>query len=143
VGAGAVGIEAAIDLRKEGKAVTVIEMLDGYQSLNASASGGFDDLMALIKELDIPIRLGTKLAEVTDDAVICTDMKTGESVTLPADTVLLAMGVKPRHKEADELRRSCPETSVFLVGDATASATTLPTPRAARCWRRRIFDRLT
>jgi NADPH-dependent 2,4-dienoyl-CoA reductase/sulfur reductase-like enzyme len=73
VGAGAVGIEAAIDLKKEGKDVTVIEMLDGYQSLNASASGGFDDLMAIIKDLNIPIRLSTKLTEVTDSAVVCTD----------------------------------------------------------------------
>jgi 2,4-dienoyl-CoA reductase-like NADH-dependent reductase (Old Yellow Enzyme family)/thioredoxin reductase len=117
VGAGAVGIEAAIDLKKEGKDVTVIEMLDGYQSLNASASGGFDDLMAIIKDLNIPILLSTKLAEVTDNSVICTDLKTGASKTIPADTVLLAMGVKPRVKAADELRHSCPETSVFLAGD--------------------------
>ena len=42
---------------------------------------------------------------------------TGEKVTIPADSVLLAMGVKSRWAEADALRRACPETSAFLVGD--------------------------
>jgi 2,4-dienoyl-CoA reductase-like NADH-dependent reductase (Old Yellow Enzyme family)/thioredoxin reductase len=117
VGAGAVGIEAAIDLRKEGKDVTVIEMAGDYSSLRASSSGGFEDLMKLITDLDIKIMLNTKLTEVTDTEVICSDTKTGEKKTIPADTVLLAMGVKPRHKAADELRHSCPETDVYLVGD--------------------------
>ena len=117
VGAGAVGVEAAIDLKREGKDVTVIEMLDSYQSLMASASGGFDDLMDLIRELDIPVLLGTKLDAVEDDCVKCTDMTTGESKRIPADSVLLAIGVSPKHDEADTLRRSCPETSAFLIGD--------------------------
>jgi 2,4-dienoyl-CoA reductase-like NADH-dependent reductase (Old Yellow Enzyme family)/thioredoxin reductase len=117
VGAGAVGIEAAIDLKREGKDVTVIEMLDGYQSLMASASGGFEDLMKLIRELDIPVLLGTKLDAVEDDFVLCTETKTGACKKLPADTVLLAIGVAPKHDEADALRHSCPETSAYIVGD--------------------------
>ncbi len=119
IGAGAVGIEAAIDLKKEGKDVTVIEMAENFSSLSASSSGGFEDLMNLIRALEIPIRLNTKLSEVTDDAVICTDTKTGETKTIPADTVLLAIGVSPRHALTDTLRRSCPETSVFLIGDCS------------------------
>lgn len=118
VGAGAVGIESAIDLRKEGKDVIVIEMESGYQSLMASSSGGFQDLMNLIKELDIPVLLGTRLDSVEDDCIICTDMKSGGTTKkIPADTVLLAVGVSPNHDEADELRRSCPETSAFIIGD--------------------------
>ncbi len=117
VGAGAVGIEAAVDLKKEGKDVTVIEMLDGYQSLQASASGAFDDLMNLIRELEIPVLLGTRLDAVEDDGILCTDLKTNQSKKIPADTVLLAIGVSPKHDEADTLRRSCPETSAFLIGD--------------------------
>ena len=117
VGAGAVGIEAAIDLKREGKDVTVIEMQGDYQNLMASSSGGFDDLMNLIKELDIPVLLGTKLDAVEDDCIKCTDMETNESKKIPADTVLLAIGVSPKHDEADELRRSCSETSAFIIGD--------------------------
>ncbi len=117
VGAGAVGVEAAIDLKREGKDVTIVEMLDSFESLMASASGGFDDLMALIDELKIPVLLGTRLSAIEDDAVVCIDAKTGESKKLPADTVLLAIGVSPKHDEADTLRLSCPGTSAFVVGD--------------------------
>ena len=117
VGAGAVGLEAAIDLKKAGKDVTVIELLDSYASLQKSAHGGAAEFLALIEELKLDVRLSHKLLEVTPEAVICENTKTGERLSLPADTVLLAMGVRPRWTQADELRRACPETSSFLVGD--------------------------
>jgi NADPH-dependent 2,4-dienoyl-CoA reductase/sulfur reductase-like enzyme len=117
VGAGAVGLEAAIDLKKAGKDVTVIEMLDSYASLNKSAHGGAAEFLTLIREMELDVRLGHKLLEVTPDSVICEKTADGEKVTLSADTVLLAMGVKARWAEADELRRACPETNSFLIGD--------------------------
>lgn len=117
VGAGSVGLEAAIDLKRAGKDVTVIELLNNYSSLQKSASAAAGEFRALIDELKIDVRLGHKLLEVTDDTVICEKTETGEKVTIPADSVLLAMGVKSRWKEADALRRCCPETSAFLVGD--------------------------
>ena len=117
IGAGAVGLEAAVDLKKAGKDVTVIEMLDSYASLESSAHGGAAEFKTLIQKLELDVRLGHKLLEVTPEAVICENVKTGEKVTLPADTVLLAMGMRPRWAEADELRRACPETSAYLVGD--------------------------
>ena len=117
VGAGAVGLEAAIDLKKAGKNVIVIEMQPDYRSLRSSASGGAAEFMSLISELQLPVLLGHKLLEVRDDCVICLNTATNEQVSVPADSVLLAMGVKPRHAEADALRRSCPETSAYLIGD--------------------------
>jgi hypothetical protein len=71
------------------------------------------------RKLLIPrlLRLSHKLLEVTDDAVLCENVKTGETVSIPADTVLLAMGIRPKIDEANALRRACPETSSFLIGD--------------------------
>ena len=117
VGAGSVGLEAAIDLKKAGKEVTVIELLNDYSSLQKSASAAASEFRSLISELELDVRLGHKLKEVTDDAVICEKTETGEQVAIPADTVLLAMGVKSRWAEADALRRACPETGAFLIGD--------------------------
>ena len=117
IGAGAVGIEAAIDLKREGKNVTVIERRDDFGSLMASASGGFDDLMQLIRELEIPVELATQLEAVEDDGIVCTDMKNGAEKRLAVDTVLLAIGVAPDYDEADALRQSCSPTSVFVIGD--------------------------
>ena len=117
VGAGSVGLEAAIDLKKEGKEVTVIELQDDYQNLQASSSVIATEMLNVVDELQLEVRLSHKLMEVTDDAVICQNTKTGETVTIPADTVLLAMGVRARIDEANSLRRACPETSSFLIGD--------------------------
>ena len=63
------------------------------------------------------MRLGHKLLEVTPDEVICENAKTGEQVRIPADSVLLAMGVKPRWAEADKLRLAAPGPNSFLIGD--------------------------
>ena len=117
VGAGLVGLEAAIDLKKEGKDVIVIELQNDYRNLQASARAVAAEFMTLIDELKLDVRLGHKLLEVTDDAVICQNVNTGETLTLPADTVLLAMGLRPKVDEANALRRACPETSSYLIGD--------------------------
>jgi len=117
VGAGAVGMEAAIDLKKEGKDVTVIELLDNWSSLQKSASGGASEFFAIIEELKLDVHLGHKLLEVTPREVVCENVKTGEQVRIPADSVLLAMGVKPRWAEADKLRLAAPGPNCFLIGD--------------------------
>jgi len=115
VGAGTVGIECAIALKRRGKDITVVELASGMSNLGAVSM----EFNRLIKELDIPIRFNCKLEEVTDKTVVCRDMKTSEKSEFPADTVLLAVGVSARHDVADSLRRSAPETEVFVVGDAS------------------------
>jgi 2,4-dienoyl-CoA reductase-like NADH-dependent reductase (Old Yellow Enzyme family)/thioredoxin reductase len=118
VGAGSVGIECAVALKRAGKDVTVIEMAPNLDNLRASAGAAAGDLLTMVDELAIPVRLDCRLEEVTDSAVICSDTSNGERIQLPADTVLLAVGMSPRRDSADSLRRSAPETEVFVVGDA-------------------------
>jgi 2,4-dienoyl-CoA reductase-like NADH-dependent reductase (Old Yellow Enzyme family)/thioredoxin reductase len=120
VGAGSVGVESAIGLKLAGKDVIIIEMAPDLQNLSASAGGAAAmELTRLTEELGIPIHFDCRLEEVTDDVVICRSTKTSEKVTFPADTVLLAVGMAARHDVADSLRRSAPETEVFVVGDAS------------------------
>jgi pyruvate/2-oxoglutarate dehydrogenase complex dihydrolipoamide dehydrogenase (E3) component len=118
VGAAAVGVECAIGLRRAGKNVTVVEMAPGMANLRASAGGVAGELMSLVEELGIPIHLDCRLEEVTDSSVVCRNTLTLERIEFPADTVLLAVGMAARHEVADRLRRSAPETEVFVVGDA-------------------------
>ncbi|MBN2320195.1 MAG: FAD-dependent oxidoreductase [Acidobacteria bacterium] len=120
VGAGSVGTESAINLKREGKNVTVVEMAPDMSHLSVSAGGAAAmELNALIKDLDIPVHCNCRLEAVTDEAVVCRNTETGEQVEFPADTVLLALGMSARHETADMLRRSAPETEVFVVGDAS------------------------
>jgi 2,4-dienoyl-CoA reductase-like NADH-dependent reductase (Old Yellow Enzyme family)/thioredoxin reductase len=119
VGAGSVGIESAIGLKRRGKDVTVIEMAADMSNLNNSVGGAVAmELTGLIQNLDIPVRLNCKLVEVTDNSVICLHTKTDERLEIPADTVLLAVGMIENYDVADSLRRCAPETEVFIVGDA-------------------------
>jgi 2,4-dienoyl-CoA reductase-like NADH-dependent reductase (Old Yellow Enzyme family)/thioredoxin reductase len=118
VGAGSVGIECAIGLKRAGKDVTIIEMAPDMTNLRASAGGASTELMALVQELDIPIHLNCKLEEVTDSTVVCRDAKSSVRIEFPADTVLLAVGMSARYDVAGSLRRCAPETEVFVVGDA-------------------------
>jgi 2,4-dienoyl-CoA reductase-like NADH-dependent reductase (Old Yellow Enzyme family)/thioredoxin reductase len=118
VGAAAVGVECAIGLKRAGKDVTVVEMAPDMANLRASAGGVAMELMTLVEELGIPIHLNCRLEEVTDSTVVCRDTATSERMEFPADTVLLAVGMVARQDVADRLRRSAPETEVFVVGDA-------------------------
>jgi 2,4-dienoyl-CoA reductase-like NADH-dependent reductase (Old Yellow Enzyme family)/thioredoxin reductase len=125
-GAGSVGVECAIELKKNGKDVTLIEMAPDLSHLFTSAGGVSIELTRLIKELEIPIQNNSRLIKINENSIICEHTGTSEKLELPADTVLLAMGMKPRYDVVDELRRSAPETEVFVVGDAIEAGTLGP-----------------
>jgi len=125
VGAGAVGIECAIELKREGNDVAVIEMAPDLSSFMTSNLAVFGDIMMEIQKLNIPIHFNCRLDEIKDTAVICTDIEKSEIIEFPADTVLLALGVSPNYAMADSLRKSAPNTEVFIVGDAYEVTTNL------------------
>ncbi len=94
-------------------------MAPDMENLRASVGGVSMELMSLIEELEIPVHLNCKLEAVTDASVVCRDTRTSERIEFPADTVLLAVGMAARSEVADSLRRSAPETEVFVVGDGS------------------------
>jgi 2,4-dienoyl-CoA reductase-like NADH-dependent reductase (Old Yellow Enzyme family)/thioredoxin reductase len=132
VGAGDVGMEAAIDFASQGKKVEIIDIIQrggffGGMTMGSPSSMHYDknvpdnyykrqSLSAILTDMGIEVQWGTALSEVTDNGVKVT--KDGKSKTIKADTVLLAMGVKPRSAVAESLRHCAPETEVFVVGDA-------------------------
>ncbi len=121
VGGGAVGLEAAIDFKNMGKDVTVVEMLGPEahrMSLMKSSKHAGSEMLEILEQLKIPLRLNNCLEEVRDDKVICKDLVTGTLTEYPCDTVLLSLGMVPLHDVVDSLRHSAPETEVFIVGDA-------------------------
>ncbi len=137
VGAGSVGIESAIGLKRRGKDVLVIEMAPDMSNLRTSAGGASTELMSLVEELRIPIRLNCRLEEVTDKTVVCRNTETSAEIEFAADTVLLAAGMTARQDVAENLRRCAPETEVFIVGDAakvgTIASAVMSAFKAAAC----------
>ena len=131
IGAGAVGIEAAVMLRQSGRQVTLIEMQPDLSAFRKAEGAMAAEYLRLIEELDIPIRLHTRLEEICDDEVILTDTENGEKEHCPADTVLLALGMKSLTETADALRHSAPETEVYIVGDAVTPGNLGPAIKSA------------
>ena len=118
VGGSSVGTEASIGLGMQGKKVTVVEMAERVDLYRTGAAA---DLLALSEEYGVTRMLGWKLIEITDHSVIVESTATGETKSIPADTVLMAVGLKPRRKEALSFASLCPATSFYIVGDAAQS----------------------
>ena len=98
IGGGQVGCETALHLAKLGKKATVIEM---QSSLAPDASPTHrDELMVEIeKESGFVTVTGARCVSITGKSV--TYVKDGEEVTVSADDVILAAGMKARQAEAD------------------------------------------
>ena len=117
-GGASVGSEASITLGMEGKKCTVLEMAE---FVNLAANGSAGDLEVLSEKYGVTRMLGWALKEIGEKSVKAQNVKTGEVRELPADTVLMAVGMRPRQSEALKFAHVCPETSVHIIGDASMS----------------------
>ncbi len=111
MGAGLVGIELGLHLRRLGKDVTNVEMLD-----HMSDGGNFLHMSGVrveIKKRGLKINLQNKVKEVLPNAVVC-ETPDGE-VTYEADTIIVAMGMRPLGDEASAFATCAPE--FYPIGD--------------------------
>jgi NADPH-dependent 2,4-dienoyl-CoA reductase/sulfur reductase-like enzyme len=121
VGAGSVGLEAAIDFRRAGKDITVIEILSrakAMQALFASAKMVAREFPMILEAENVPVHYELKPTEIFDDRIVCENTSNGHMIEFPDDTVLIAAGMKPLRDAAESMRRCAPETEVYIVGDA-------------------------
>ena len=118
-GSGMTGLETAEILNETGNRVTILEMADEI------APGTWFQL--LDDELERLTPCGTRfltshqLLEIREGEIIAADLKAGKIVHIPADTVVLSLGVRPEHRLADALQSVLPR--VYPVGDAVQSGT--------------------
>jgi 2,4-dienoyl-CoA reductase-like NADH-dependent reductase (Old Yellow Enzyme family)/thioredoxin reductase len=116
IGAGLTGVESAISLASMGKDVTVIEMLGPQTLLNEAPMSHRYYLLDRIKEYNVRIIMDAKMDSITERGIRV--IEHGDKRTdYEADTIVLAMGLRPRNEKVAELRRLIPETEVFVVGD--------------------------
>lgn len=114
VGGGVTGLETAELLGKDHK-VTVVEMLDKVGG-NLYPSVVMHLAQEIMKQGGA-IAKSTALVSVEDNGVKVKDTKTEEEKFIPADTVILAMGVRSERPLISELCEEFGE-NVVLVGDA-------------------------
>lgn len=118
VGGGLTGVEMAIDYAMEGKRVTVVEALDDILSSGLPVPMMQDMMIRdMIEHYGISVRTGFAITEVNDDGAVIADRKNADCTeTIPADTVIMAVGFRPRPSMQQELFGSGIE--VHTIGDA-------------------------
>ena len=119
-GSGMTGLETAEILCETGNHVTVIEMADEI------APGTWfqlvDDEMERLTKTDTKFETGSKLVSIGEDGIVTEDVKTGKRRFIPADYLVLSLGVRPAAKLARELDELS-VTRIWSVGDAMKSGT--------------------
>ena len=118
LGGGLVGCEAGLHLAMQGKQVTVVEMLP---TLAADANPRHRPvLLGQIERHGLKTLLSTRAVRITDEGVVCAD-ESGSEALVKADTIICAVGTRPRRDVVDSLRDCAP---VFMeVGDCTIPST--------------------
>jgi nitrite reductase (NADH) large subunit len=107
IGAGLLGLEAAYGLAKRGMNVTVVHIYDTImeRQLDSPAS---DMLLQTLKERGLDFLLGKDTAELLGNSageVEAIQFKDGERI--PADLVVMAIGIRPRIELAQKAQLNC------------------------------------
>jgi len=119
IGGGLVGCEEGLHLAHLGCEVTILEMLD-----KAAPEAPYLHWLAVMKELEKSVKLEnrTKCTRITDEGVYAVNEK-GDEKFYEADTVMLAVGLKPRTDAVDALRNCAPD--FVVIGDCQKPATVM------------------
>lgn len=113
IGGGLVGCEVGVFLADKGKDVTVIEMKD---TLVSDANIIHRDSLMEVFEEEVKSRVGVRCKKLQSDGVIV-ENNCGEEETLPADTVVFAVGMKAEDDVVEELRKAQSYQVFQPIGD--------------------------
>ena len=114
IGSGLTGLECAEMILEQGHPLTMVEM-------NPAVGQGiynvvFNDIYSRIQPHDPVVLTRHKLTAVTDDGVTAEDLSTGETKTIAADTVVLALGTHNQEAMAEQFEAA--GLTTVLVGSA-------------------------
>ncbi len=118
IGGGMVGCEMAEYLACQGCKVSVVEMLD--KIANGESTTILPTLMESYERHGVKQYVKHKVVEIGAHGVVC-ENEAGESVTIPADYVVLALGAKPAAFDASAIEAAgVPVTRVGDCGERAA-----------------------
>ena len=114
-GAGMSGAECGMALGKEGKDVTIVDMLPSDKLYKNLKDFTLPMLMKLLRDNGVKAMYETAVQKIEEDGVTV-KTKDGEIKKLEADTVVLALGIRADKAEIAALADVVPET--YIIGDA-------------------------
>ena len=127
IGGGQVGCETALHLTQKGRDVTVLEMQEKILT-DASASYRSRLTRNMGYHEDLKTITGGRCTGITKDGVSYVDADGSEQM-LPADSVVMAAGMRPRQADATALYN--PAYRLYTVGDCEKAANVQKAVRAA------------
>jgi 2-enoate reductase len=95
IGGGDVGCELAVELCRQGKDVTIVEMLDRLMARGGSFVANEQNLRHLVERSGAQVMCGARLTEIREDGVVV--LREGEEQVVPCDTVVFAAGYRADH----------------------------------------------
>lgn len=127
VGGGLVGCETGLNLAKEGRDVTIIEMGD-----KVAPDSYLMHRVGLINEMEqlVKVMTNTKCTKITPNSITALD-QSGKEITLKADTVIYALGMKANRPETQTLHDSIKNIPVYEIGDCVKAAKVYEATRQA------------
>jgi len=113
VGGRFIGMEVAISLAEQGRQVSLVTQAGLGQNGIKLEPMTYRSLARRLIELRVPLYLNSRVVEINSNAVM---MTLGDDIfSLPADTVILAVGMRPENKLARELEGLVPK--LYTLGD--------------------------
>jgi pyruvate/2-oxoglutarate dehydrogenase complex dihydrolipoamide dehydrogenase (E3) component len=113
VGGGMMGVEVGLHFADSDRKVTIIEMTDELaRDANPIHKAALEEML----ELKCDTRLKTTVLEIADDGVRIKNAE-GAEETIPCDTVIYAVGVRPRRETVEALRAADGYGMFMSVGD--------------------------
>ena len=124
VGGGLVGCELALDLIHKGKDVEIVEALPAILSSGPAVPyPNMEYLNDAFADHKTPIHTGTKIVAITDEGAVVEPTEGGDQRTIAADTVVIAIGFRPRPTHAEDYKGLGAE--VYEIGDCRKVANIL------------------
>lgn len=115
-GGGLSGADLALELAHDGHDVTIVELTDAIARdmvIHNKVS-----LLTGLATAGVTVRTGVRVVEITDDAVVVEPADGGEREAIPADSAVLAFGMRPDTELGDAL--AARGLDVRTIGDAAA-----------------------
>lgn len=116
IGGRFIGMEVAIMLAEQGKEVSLVTLAGLSENGSKLERMTYRTLVRRLIALRVPLYLHTAALEITESSVVIG--WGAEIFSLPADTVILAVGAQSENKLAQELEGVVPE--VYPIGDCVA-----------------------
>lgn len=125
IGGGLVGVETALNLAMQGKTVSIVEALPAVASdANLRYARTY---RWKLEEYNIQVYTSTRCSAVTDEGVLA-ERADGKPILIPADDVIISVGMRPLTAQAEALRACAP---VFLpIGNCVRPGTVKDAIRA-------------